>query len=344
MRENEASRTAEYMALFRAIGVCATRRPTAVRRSLCARVPAPRLAPCRRGGRHSDRRERHSLDHRRAGPAPARPEWPARADIDEELVRALNGGTRQVVILGAGFDCRAYRIAGIEQERVFELDHPATQQAKRHCLTRLLGAMPDHVELVGIDFNRQSLDERLPAAGLVATSPTLWIWEGVTNYLTAAAVDGTLPVRLAGRLQPTRLYLRASRRADRQRDVPQCRRVTGDTGPGWRRVDVRLRSGRTASVSCRSRIPADRGRRLCRVPFSMATNAAASAPRLRVLSRGRCREHGVARCLGHDSRLLTAWPKRHQKKHACDSLRGADRADDSCGQLARPVAPFSQVA
>src|SRR5215831_12904979 len=51
--------------------------------------------------------------------------------IDDRLRDALAGGVEQVVILGAGFDSRAYRIPGIERTRVFELDHPATQAQKR---------------------------------------------------------------------------------------------------------------------------------------------------------------------------------------------------------------------
>jgi methyltransferase (TIGR00027 family) len=50
--------------------------------------------------------------------------------IDDCLIAGLAEGLDQVVILGAGFDTRAYRIAGIEKTRVFEIDHPATQAVK----------------------------------------------------------------------------------------------------------------------------------------------------------------------------------------------------------------------
>src|SRR5262249_7844347 len=98
----------------------------------------------------------------------------------------------QIVILGAGFDCRAYRIPGLEQTHVFEVDHPDTQAAKRRCLERMLGPSPAHVTFVAIDFNRQRLAEVLPAAGFEAHRRTFFIWEGVTNYLTEPAVDETL--------------------------------------------------------------------------------------------------------------------------------------------------------
>src|SRR5262245_39721806 len=54
--------------------------------------------------------------------------------IDDCLVDALRHGVKQVVILGAGFDCRAYRIPEITQSRVFETDHPATQTVKKRRL------------------------------------------------------------------------------------------------------------------------------------------------------------------------------------------------------------------
>ncbi len=52
--------------------------------------------------------------------------------IDDFLKARLREGLDQVVILGAGLDTRAYRIPGIEQTRVFEVDHPATQAVKRN--------------------------------------------------------------------------------------------------------------------------------------------------------------------------------------------------------------------
>jgi methyltransferase (TIGR00027 family) len=192
MRDNEASRTAQYMALFRALESVQPDGQRLFADAFAREFLGPGLrrvvdfASVPLFGRTIP----WIIDRRWPG---ARTSGVARTrHIDEQLSRALNDGARQVVILGAGFDCRAYRIPGIERARVFEVDHPATQQAKRLCLERALGAMPEHVELVGIDFNRESLDQRLTAAGLSHARPTMWIWEGVTNYLTAEAVDGTM--------------------------------------------------------------------------------------------------------------------------------------------------------
>jgi methyltransferase (TIGR00027 family) len=96
-----------------------------------------------------------------------------------------------VIILGAGFDARAHRIPGIERTRVFELDLPQPQQLKRARLEQALGASPPHVTYVPIDFDRQPLQEALAAAGYQARARTLTIWEGVTQYITAEAVDAT---------------------------------------------------------------------------------------------------------------------------------------------------------
>jgi methyltransferase (TIGR00027 family) len=112
--------------------------------------------------------------------------------IDDVLKRSLEQGLDQVIILGAGFDTRAYRIAGMDRVRVFEVDLPGTRAAKQTRLEQVLGAVPGNVTLVGMDFDRQSLDEVLDAAGFQKGKRTLFIWEGVTQYITGQAVDNTL--------------------------------------------------------------------------------------------------------------------------------------------------------
>jgi methyltransferase (TIGR00027 family) len=112
--------------------------------------------------------------------------------IDDVLQRSLAGGLDQVVILGAGFDTRAYRIAGMDRVRVFEVDLPGACKAKRSRLESVLGRMPRHVALVGMDFDRQDLGEMLCASGFQTGQRMLFIWEGVTQYITAEAVSHTL--------------------------------------------------------------------------------------------------------------------------------------------------------
>ncbi len=113
--------------------------------------------------------------------------------IDEYLKTCLATGAQQVVILGAGFDARAYRFEEFKHGvKVFEVDHPATQQAKMKRLQKVFGAVPPHVTYVPIDFNTQTLEQRLPECGYDERAKTLFIWQGVTQYLTLEAVDSTL--------------------------------------------------------------------------------------------------------------------------------------------------------
>jgi methyltransferase (TIGR00027 family) len=112
--------------------------------------------------------------------------------IDDFLKASLDEGLDQIVILGAGLDTRAYRIAAIERTRVFEVDHPATQQVKLERLIKVIDPLPAHVTFVAVDFDTQALGERLLARGYDEQAKTLFIWQGVTYFLTAEGVDSTL--------------------------------------------------------------------------------------------------------------------------------------------------------
>jgi methyltransferase (TIGR00027 family) len=112
--------------------------------------------------------------------------------IDDYLKTTLEEGLDQVVLLGAGFDTRAYRIPGIEQARVIEIDYPATQEAKRKALKKVIDSLPGHVIFVPVDFNTQSLGERLKNSNYNEQAKTLFIWQGVTYFLKEQGVDSTL--------------------------------------------------------------------------------------------------------------------------------------------------------
>ncbi len=113
--------------------------------------------------------------------------------IDEYLKTCLSNGVQQVVILGAGYDARAYRFEEFKHGiKVFEVDHPATQQAKMKRLQKIFGAVPPHVTYVPIDFNIQTLEQRLRECGYDEHAKTMFIWQGVTQYLTPEGVDSTL--------------------------------------------------------------------------------------------------------------------------------------------------------
>lgn len=112
--------------------------------------------------------------------------------IDDVLKRSLEEGLDQVVILGAGFDTRAYRISSMDGVQVFEVDLPGTRKLKQIRVEKVLGAVPENVTLIGMNFDRENLDEILSAGGFQKGKRTLFIWEGVTQYITAEAVKNTL--------------------------------------------------------------------------------------------------------------------------------------------------------
>ncbi len=192
MIAGQQSRTAQYAAFFRALE---SRRPARRRlfddplaaafldRSLRAAVVAaglPAVGPTLTW----------LLDQWIPGP---RPSAVVRTRlIDDALRSAVAEGVQQVVILGAGFDTRAYRMPELLRLAVFEVDHPDTQAAKLHVLERELEMWPDQVTFVPVDFDRDQLATALTDAGLRGGLATFLIWEGVASYLTPEAVDTTV--------------------------------------------------------------------------------------------------------------------------------------------------------
>ena len=110
---------------------------------------------------------------------------------EDNLGRAFRNGVRQYVLLGAGLDTFGYRnpFTGL---RVFEVDHPATQQWKRELLARSGIAVPDTVSYAPIDFENQSLEKELADAGFDDHQPSFFAWLGVIPYLTLEGFRATL--------------------------------------------------------------------------------------------------------------------------------------------------------
>jgi methyltransferase (TIGR00027 family) len=114
--------------------------------------------------------------------------------IDEHLTAALDAGVAQVVLLGAGYDTRAYRFADhLDGRPVFEVDLAPISRAKAATIAKHHEQFPDaNVVGVEIDFESQALTDVLPDAGFTVGAPTFFTWEGVAMYLTRAAVKATL--------------------------------------------------------------------------------------------------------------------------------------------------------
>jgi methyltransferase (TIGR00027 family) len=111
---------------------------------------------------------------------------------EDELARAVQRGTRQYVILGAGLETFPYRNPHDESRlHVYEVDHPATQSWKRKRLLEAGISTPGSLTFAPIDFERQTLAEGLGRAGLRANEPTFFSLLGVMMYLTEAAVMET---------------------------------------------------------------------------------------------------------------------------------------------------------
>jgi methyltransferase (TIGR00027 family) len=188
MKEDHESSTAAYMALFRAVESARPEKgrlftdplasallPTSLR--LVADVARlPRIG--------------------RAIPAILDLGWPRTRSsgvvrtrlIDTMVDDALGDGALQLVLLGAGYDSRAYRLPLAREVTVFEVDHPSTQRAKRARLGAS-GTSVDHVRFVGVDFELDNIAVRLAEAGFDEAARSVVVWEGVISYLNESAVD-----------------------------------------------------------------------------------------------------------------------------------------------------------
>ena len=155
--------------------------------------------------------------------------------IDDTLSTALKEGLDQVVILGAGFDSRACRIPGIKTVHVFEVDHPAPQAWKKKCLKKMLGTLPSHITFVPIDFDQQSLSDEMAAAKFTTNARTFFIWEGVTQYITAEAVDATFQyVKCAGpKSKIVFTYIRRDIIDGTYKDAQKWKSITQQAGVPW---------------------------------------------------------------------------------------------------------------
>ncbi len=113
--------------------------------------------------------------------------------IDEYVNQCIDDGIEQLIILGAGYDSRAYRMERLKEKiTVFEIDLPAIQKLKIQRLKKIIDPLPSNVVYIPIDFNTETLRQRMFQSEYDKDKKSLFIWEGVTPYLTAEAVDETL--------------------------------------------------------------------------------------------------------------------------------------------------------
>jgi methyltransferase (TIGR00027 family) len=106
------------------------------------------------------------------------------------LAESLVRGVRQYAVLGAGLDTFAYRQpAWADSLGIYEVDHPASQEWKRERLEAAKVRVPENLAFAPIDFETTSLREGLAAGGFDFDAPSFFSLLGVTQYLTAEAIE-----------------------------------------------------------------------------------------------------------------------------------------------------------
>lgn len=113
--------------------------------------------------------------------------------IDEVYEKALVEGFEQILMFGAGYDSRALRFQDMAQQtRIFELDEPHTQTAKIQQFRKRYLSIPRNVIFISIDFEKESLPQKLDLSGFEKGKKTLFILEGLLMYLASHSVQDTL--------------------------------------------------------------------------------------------------------------------------------------------------------
>lgn len=187
-----ASKTAEFVAFYRALETEETSREPLFRDPFARQLLPRPLELAVRAARFEPLRKLlfRYADWRAPG---ARTSAIGRTRFIDDTVRAaVADGAVQLVILGTGYDCRAHRLAELSKVRVFEVDQKDTLAERRSRVSRGALALRKDAVSVAVDFVRERLSERLTASGFDPSQRTVFVWEGVTNYLSASAVADVL--------------------------------------------------------------------------------------------------------------------------------------------------------
>jgi methyltransferase (TIGR00027 family) len=112
--------------------------------------------------------------------------------FDDFIIKLANEGLEQLVILGAGYDSRPYRIDCLKNIKIFEVDHPATQVRKIEKIKKIFGSLPGNVTYVAANLSTEDLGQRLQEKGYARSLKTLFIMEGLLMYLSPESVDEIL--------------------------------------------------------------------------------------------------------------------------------------------------------
>eukprot|EP01040_Poterioochromonas_malhamensis_P004807 gene4807-5159_t len=190
MRWNLPSQTAQYVALFKALGNIGPRVP-GYRDPIAGKI-IPSFWAASLGIA--------KLKMRFFPRASVYPYWLQQVGLNIQfrtvvLDDAINKGLPfdQLVILGAGLDSRAWRMQELNNVKVYEVDHPATQAWKKEQVKKIEGErQAEEVKFVAVDFTKDDLSLKLEEAGFDRKKKSFWIWEGVTMYLEEGDVRKTM--------------------------------------------------------------------------------------------------------------------------------------------------------
>jgi methyltransferase (TIGR00027 family) len=159
--------------------------------------------------------------------------------FDEVFINALRSRFAQIVLFGAGFDTRALRFTNENLgSKIFELDIQTTQRPKVEILKRKQIVIPKELVFVPIDFDRESIADALGNAGYANNQRTLFIWEGVTMYLTSDAVDRTLDFIRCSAMEESivvfdYVYASVLRRENKFYGEREIYETVSSAGEGW---------------------------------------------------------------------------------------------------------------
>jgi methyltransferase (TIGR00027 family) len=188
VRPGKASRTAQFVALNRALGTLAPRVPG------FSDPVAVQFLP-EKWRKRVERTRAAIASGDRKSPYPFW-QWPMGTYLQFRTVildRALTSSLpmEQLVVLGAGLDSRAWRLDCLKDTVVFEVDFPSSQTWKRERAASVPYKAKD-VRFVALDFERDQLAPLIRGAGFNPSKPAFWLWEGVTMYLSPEAVSANL--------------------------------------------------------------------------------------------------------------------------------------------------------
>jgi methyltransferase (TIGR00027 family) len=194
MKANTASKTAQYMALFRALETRRNKRNRLFTDPYAIHFLDRRLQTISKLSSLPFVHNTISSIIQKKIPGAYSSGLARTKYIDDLLEQTVKNGIQQVIILGAGFDTRALRLSCLRNIPVIEIDHPDTAQLKINKLKKINVPLPRHVRFLQIDFNKQSLFDLLNQHQVDFSLLTTIIWEGVTHYLSKEAIKATFEV------------------------------------------------------------------------------------------------------------------------------------------------------